>query len=323
LLAGCSQYVDPNVPEPIRPYVEPEFGTQYLLYRPAGYDGDHAWPLIVTCHSSFPDSPDKQIRVWTQLAESYGFLVAVPALQGNKAVFPPKPPKQIELQRDDERHILAAVRHIRAAHNISEDRVFIHGWSAGAYTALYTGLRYPEVFRAVALSHPRFDEGYLADAEGAMDPFQPVLVDYELSDAVAGKHARRCVEWLQDRSAELTVDAYGSSREVDADRVVAFFEEVVRSRPWVRIRALPASGTNPLQVQFKLQCTCRPQTYHWEFGDGEGSTAGQPVHAYAAPGTYVVVAVITDADGTEYRRSARLKVPEMVLGTHGDAAPVE
>ncbi len=25
-LTGCSPYIDPNVPEPIRPYVEPEHG---------------------------------------------------------------------------------------------------------------------------------------------------------------------------------------------------------------------------------------------------------------------------------------------------------
>ena len=75
LFSGCSPYVDSRVPEPIRPVVEPVLGREYLLYRPSGYDKRLTWPLIVVCHGAFPDNPNRQIRVWTELAESDGFLV--------------------------------------------------------------------------------------------------------------------------------------------------------------------------------------------------------------------------------------------------------
>src|SRR3990172_2443966 len=99
-LTGCSEYTDPNVPEPIRPFVEPQFGGEYLLYRPSSYDRNKAWPLIVVCHSSFPDSPNRRIRAWTQLAESHGFLLVAPRLTGEKKSWLRDANKENKRQRD-------------------------------------------------------------------------------------------------------------------------------------------------------------------------------------------------------------------------------
>jgi len=38
-------------------------------------------------------------------------------------------------------------------------------------------------------------------------------------------------------------------------------------------------------------------TYAWDFGDGNSSTEADPVHTYAADGTYTVTLTVTDADG--------------------------
>ncbi len=316
---GCSQYIDPNVPEPIRPYVEPEFGREYLVYRPSSYSKDYAWPLIVICHSAFPDSPNRRIRAWTRLAEDHGFVVAAPKLEGNRKSWAPKAARQISLQRDDEKRILAAIRHIRAAHNISEDRIFIHGFSGGAHVALHTGLRHPEVFRAIALSQPGFEEAHLADAAGAIDFHQPVFVHYSVADAVMRKHARRCVEWLRSQGAKLTENPHGPGRDDDTERSVRFFEEVLRTQPWIHIRALPARGGNPLEIQFKLRRSCEPTQYRWEFGDGDESPLAEPVHAYAAPGTYRVTVTVDTPSGGEQQRRVRLTLPEGTLGTVGSA----
>ena len=40
-----------------------------------------------------------------------------------------------------------------------------------------------------------------------------------------------------------------------------------------------------------------PYTYQWTFGDGNSSTAANPTHTYANPGTYTVMLVVTDANG--------------------------
>ena len=73
LAEGCSQYINQETPGPIQSFVEPEFGRDYLLYKPSAYNREQVWPLIVVCHTSFPDSPDKRISTWSRLAEDHGF----------------------------------------------------------------------------------------------------------------------------------------------------------------------------------------------------------------------------------------------------------
>ena len=41
----------------------------------------------------------------------------------------------------------------------------------------------------------------------------------------------------------------------------------------------------------------QPITYNWDFGDGLGSTAVSPSHAYSTPGSFTVTLIATDANG--------------------------
>ena len=309
LAAGCSQYIDPDVPEPIRPFVEPEFGGEYLLYRPSSYDREQAWPLIVACHSSFPDSPNRQIRDWTELAERYGFLVVAPRLKGSGSSWTKNAAQRSQPAQDDETHILATIRHVRAGHTISEDRILIHGWSDGARAALQTGLRNPTVFRAISLTRPDFDESDLAGLAGAVDPYQPVYVNFDVSDALTGKHGRRCVDALRAIGANLREDTTGHARRSDGQRAVEFFQNVIRKEPWLHIRASASGEDRPLETRFSLLSSHAPKRYRWEFGDGDQSPVAAPVHAYAKPGTYRVTLTVEGPQGTEHRRTLDVTVP--------------
>jgi pimeloyl-ACP methyl ester carboxylesterase len=309
LSTGCSQYIDPNVPEQIRPFVEPEHGRDYLLYRPSNYDRERAWPLIIVCHTSFPDSPNKQIRAWTELAESRGFLVAAPKLRATSKSSRPKAAARIRLLRQDEDHILATIQHIRAGHTVSDDRVFIHGWAGGAHAALHAGLRHPELFRAISLIGPKFKSGYLVDVGNGIDHYQPIFVNYSVSEALAGKQGSRCVDWLRSRGANLHEDPAGLARKTDTAGVVDFLEDVIRKDAWIRIGAFPTGENNPLEVHFKLRCSYTPLGYRWEFGDGDESTIARPIHVYAAPGTYRVAVTTRGPNGREDHRTLDLKVP--------------
>lgn len=309
VVIGCRPFIDPNVPEPIRPFVEPSRGGEYLLYRPSSYDGGRSWPLIVVCHGGLGDSANKQIRDWTQLAEEKGFIILAPELESTGGLILPAAEKQIEKQRADEQRILRAIRHVQAGHNVSEDRTFIHGFAGGSYAAMYAGLGNPTVFRAVSLTRPSFKAGFMGEVADRIDVHQPVFVDYDLGDTIFGNHAQRCLEWLRSKQANVTEDATGMLKRTDARKAVTFFERVLRDQPWLHIRAFATPGGERLDVQFKLRVSFSPVRYQWSFGDSEESSAAEPLHRYQGEGTYRVTITVEDPNGESHTRSARVVVP--------------
>ncbi len=62
--------------------------------------------------------------------------------------------------------------------------------------------------------------------------------------------------------------------------------------------ATPETGDAPLEVQFSSAGSVDPDgsifSYAWDFGDGGTSTAADPVHTYAAAGTYTATLKVTD-----------------------------
>ncbi len=53
---------------------------------------------------------------------------------------------------------------------------------------------------------------------------------------------------------------------------------------------------NPLQVQFTDSSTGPVTGYSWDFGDGSGSTEQNPLHTYAAGGSYAVTLTVSDVN---------------------------
>jgi len=308
--SGCVSHIDPNVPEPIRPFTEPEHHSEYLLYRPSAYDRNYEWPLIIACPSAFPDSPDLQIRDWTQLAEREGVLVAVPTLTGVRKAFAPSPEKERPLLLEDEARILAVIQHIRAGNTISEDRVFLYGFGGGAYAALFTGLRHPTLFRAIALLQPAFDKAYLPKSDVRVSPYQPIYVNYSVADSIFSRHGNRCVDWLRKQDANVTADRSGTAEREQVDQVVAFFEEGIRDTAWMKVSVLAASPDNPLERSFRLHSVPAPTAVHWSFGDGGGASVSEPLHRYGEAGTYRVTVTADFADRKTESRTLLLAVPQ-------------
>jgi hypothetical protein len=53
------------------------------------------------------------------------------------------------------------------------------------------------------------------------------------------------------------------------------------------------------QVAFTDTSTGGPTNWQWDFGDGNSSTQQNPVHTYAAPGSYIVVLTVSNAVGSD------------------------
>ncbi|GAB6284757.1 MAG: hypothetical protein STSR0009_09570 [Methanoregula sp.] len=63
-------------------------------------------------------------------------------------------------------------------------------------------------------------------------------------------------------------------------------------------------------IQFTDTSTNIPQSWHWDFGDGTSSTEQNPIHSYAAAGTYTVNLTVTNVKGTDSRtQEITLTVP--------------
>jgi predicted esterase len=310
LLAGCPQYASWDVPNPIRSVPDPTSNKDYYFYAPTRYHADTPVPLVILCHGTEPwDTPLREIRDWVKLAEEKNFLVAAPHLKGTRGDLPPGAARQIELQKADERTILACLRHVRGAYAVDETRVFLAGWSAGGYAVLYTGLSHPELFRALAVMQGNFNPVYLSDVVDRIDPYQPVYVIHGTADVLTGASGEDCIKWLYDHNAYVVDGRVPGPHRAHPRAAHDFFEKTLRESPWAHISAQRPDDADPLEAQFKLRSSFEPGTYTWEFGDGETSPVASPRHRYAAPREYVVKCTVTTQRGKRVRRQVTITVP--------------
>lgn len=70
---------------------------------------------------------------------------------------------------------------------------------------------------------------------------------------------------------------------------------------WIDSTATSAFSAldNNLDVNFTDVSTGGPQSWLWDFGDGNTSTQQNPAHTYAVPGIYTVCLTVTDACGSD------------------------
>ncbi len=71
----------------------------------------------------------------------------------------------------------------------------------------------------------------------------------------------------------------------------------VMAAPVAAFSAAPTAGNAPLQVTFTDLSTGKGESWSWDFGDGNTSTAQHPIHTYAAPGDYTVRLLTSNACG--------------------------
>ncbi len=71
--------------------------------------------------------------------------------------------------------------------------------------------------------------------------------------------------------------------------------------PVADFMAIPSTGVAPMVVQFSDVSTGSPTSWSWEFGDDTTSLGQNPVHTYAAAGTYLANLTVTNAAGSDTR----------------------
>lgn len=287
----------------------------YLLYVPSIYTKERSWPLVVACHGTWPyDSADHQMREWAKLAEYEGIIVAAPTLVSSRGDFPPATAKQIELQEEDQKVILSMVEEIKRRYTIDESRVFMTGWSAGAFPLLFTGLRNPDIFRALYIRQGSFDERFQPLSGTEISRWQQIKIVYGKSDILRDQTVA-CVKWLRDNKAWVDEEEVaGIHRRMDAKFTWSYFEKIAKERPWIRIGMMKARGEDPLAMQFLLETSPVAVKQKWFFGDGGESYDASPIHVYDRPGIYTVRVNVALEGGKTYTRTKNVQVQRVIGG---------
>lgn len=310
-LGGCGPIIpvlkNTDVPSEIQKIREPVHGGEYYLYVPSTYEASHEWPLVITCHGTPPwDNAIGQIKEWVDLAESKRFIAVAPILRGVRGDFTPPLAEQLRLQEDDEKVILAILDHVRAGQNIADDKIFLTGWSAGGYAVLYTGLKHPDIFRALALRQGNFDSRFVDPVLPFADPHQPVYVMYGAIDFLKDD-SKKCLEWLRENRLLAVEEEIVGSHKRHPELAYDFFKRCLREYAWIQPAAYRASEADPLLIQFRARISPAMSAYLWRFGDGEYSREPTPTHRYARPGEYEVKLTTRNKD-SQYVRAIHIDV---------------
>jgi PKD repeat protein len=75
---------------------------------------------------------------------------------------------------------------------------------------------------------------------------------------------------------------------IDQDHIIETIGSPELDQVHVRFTYSPSMGNYPLKVQFTDNSIGSPNSWYWQFGDGEYSTIQNPEHMYMIPGTYTV-----------------------------------
>ncbi|MFQ5501077.1 MAG: PKD domain-containing protein [Phycisphaerae bacterium] len=309
LICGCP--VSQSLPghAPVLNPTERKTGCPYLLYVPSTFTGDHPYPLVIACHGTWPyDTARTQMGEWAKFAEYEGIIVAAPKLVSCKGDFPPHPKRQIELQNDDELSILAIVEELKQRYNIIDSQVFLTGWSAGAYPILHTGLKHPDIFRALFIRQGTFDERFMDIPDSRIDKWQQIRVVYGKSDFLRDQTVA-CIRWLEDRGLFVSREEIpGIHRRIDPRHTWTFFKKVVKERPWIRIQTQRIGRQQPLTIRFAYNAVPPAGEQKWFFGDGTESYDASPEHTFSKPGRYEVRLNVALNGGKTYSRAKTIRV---------------
>lgn len=305
-MAGGCHLLKPRPAGDLRSYTDPDERGEYFLYTPPGFHTGRAWPLLVLCHGSTWSSPRSIIADWDQLADEHQFVLVAPELHSTSDL-PPSGEKLRAAQERDEAAILAAVQQARAAVPVAADKIFIAGHKAGCRAALFTGLRHPEVFRAVALLLPRFDPEHAHDVVPFIDPHQPVLVVRGMGD-LAKTQSDAAADWMRGHTMNPSEVRTAQPPGRQAEMAYEFFNRAARLYPRIRIEAFQEGASRRIQFHARTSLT-DVFSYHWDFGDGsEPAVVSDPDHEYAAPGEYQVTLTVQPERNSKQTHQRRIRI---------------
>jgi len=122
------------------------------------------------------------------------------------------------------------------------------------------------------------------------------------ADQINYNGANQCLIWEVFANRGCGFSASQGSSASRTDQVEAFDIPPLCETPTAApnsIFAFGEPGACTGEVQFTDQSTSTPQSWTWDFGDGNGSSLQNPTHTYANSGTYTVTLTVGNSLGSD------------------------
>lgn len=166
-----------------------------------------------------------------------------------------------------------------------------------------------------------------------LQPCNPGFVDGRdailLADQLLYGGANECLIWKVFAKRGLGFSAQQGSSGSRSDQTEAF--DIPQSCQIPTLPPVANFTANTLitcsgEVQFQDLSTEIPQSWSWNFGDGNTSTQQNPFHTYSDAGVYTVTLEVTNTEGNDVLTSTNyieVTIPDAPIGTDGFGCPTD
>lgn len=202
------------------------FVGSYFLMKPEGYNPKYKYPLVIALHGVSKHAYAAEQLATPKFRKRYTFFVMVPIAPVRAFWLSPKDkayrmPQNIPYP-DHFPHVITAIKNVRAAFQIDENKIILTGHSMGASAVIGGMNKYPELFSVGIASSGAWSPNEIGNIQrplfvyhGTNDAAVPVSFSAQLKNVAIKQRKPISVEFLNGQGHGIGPLVYGSQRVWD------------------------------------------------------------------------------------------------------------